>query len=301
MRYFLRDGAFFIRGAFTTLMSGQNDTAGRDDRITPISTVIAAHLPHANTKVDTHSFFQILRSKNGYGDDACFLPVTTSIDQLRIFAYDGIIVFIHSQPSVPDERPGPVTIIVTSREPLPEEGLNALQDTAKEALHQASISAGFPVNDPGTNTILICCEEMEESPDVHERMTRAQMLVSETIAYGIRETWAPHETGSGRNPPFYIHSSIGGERWTRWNPEGCPYYPCHPSCKNQRCDFCYCPLYPCGDESVGKWLKRENGGRIWSCEGCTLVHEPAAADYLTLHPEASVEELRDIQKMKNSE
>ncbi|WP_062399841.1 cysteine-rich small domain-containing protein [Methanogenium cariaci] len=119
------------------------------------------------------------------------------------------------------------------------------------------------------------------------------------------ETWTATETPFHRKPAFYIHSSIGGDRWSQWNPDGCPPYypPCHPSCEGQRCDFCYCPLYPpCGEESLGKWLERENGGNIWSCEDCTLVHEPAVADYLTLHPEASVEELIDIRKKgKNQE
>ncbi|WAI00358.1 cysteine-rich small domain-containing protein [Methanogenium organophilum] len=265
-----------------------------------LSTVIAAHLHHTSTKEDSQSFFQRILRKNGYGTDIVGLHVTTSVDNFRVFAYDGIMVFIHSQPVGSNNQPGPVTVIVNSREPLPEEGLRALLRTAKDARDQAFISAGFSETEAEANTILICCEEMEESKNEQERIKRAQALVYETITYGIPETWAPHETESMRRPPFYIHSSIGGERWTRWNPEGCPYYPCHPSSKEQICDFCYCPLYPCGDKTLGKWLERENGGRIWSCEGCTLVHEPVVAEYLTLHPEASAEELKNIHKKENN-
>jgi len=301
MRYFLRDGALYIRGAFTAVMSGTQDSAG-DGSITHISTIITARLPRNNTTEDIDSFFKSHLRKNGYDTDAVGLPVTIAVDRLCIFAFDSIMVFILARLGMPGERPDPVTIIVCCREPVPESGLRAILVTAEEAIHQTFITAGYPAAEQRTDSVLICCEETEESPDVYERLARAQALVSETIAYGIPETWAASETAFHRKPAFYIHSSIGGDRWTRWNPDGCPYYPCHPSCEDQRCDFCYCPLYPCGDESQGKWLERENGGRIWSCEGCTLVHTPAVADYLIQHPEASLEELKNIQKKgKNNE
>ena len=293
MRYFLREGALFIRGAFTAVMSGTQET-GKESRITHISTIIATHLPHTNKKEDNESVISDILRKNGYDTDAIFLPVPNR-SQPCVFAYDGIMVFVLTMPGQKREHPGPVTIIVCCREPLPEVSIRTLLDTAEEAMHQAFFEAGFSAESV-SNNLLICCEETEESPDLNERLARAQTLISETIAYGIPETWVVNETPFHRKPPFYIHSSIGGERWTRWNPDGCPYYPCHPSCKDQRCDFCYCPLYPCGDESQGKWLVRENSGKIWSCEGCTLVHEPIVADYLIKHPEASLEELKYIRK-----
>ncbi|MDE4908687.1 cysteine-rich small domain-containing protein [Methanogenium marinum] len=300
MRYFLRDGALFIRGAFTAVMSGTQET-DRDSRITRISTIIATHLPHNNTTEDADTLIGNLLRKSGYDTDAIILPVPNHIDQLRVFAYDGIMVFILAQPGKQGERPDPVTVIVCCREPLPEASLRLLQNTAEDAIHQAFIMAGFPAGS-GTDTFLTCCGETEEYSDFHARLARAEALVTETIAYGIPETWATSEIPFHRKPPFYIHSSIGGERWTRWIPDGCPYYPCHPSCEGQRCDFCYCPLYPCGDESQGKWLERENSGKIWSCEGCTLVHEPTVADYLIHNPEASLKELKNIRKKgKNKE
>ena len=299
MRYFLRDKTFIIRGAFTAIRSDHGDRTG-DEEIIHTSTVITAQFPNTNTNTNTNqdqkSFFQSILRKNGYDTDTVHFAVTAPVRQFRVFAYDGIMVFIHAQPLGQQEQPGPLTIIVTSRDHLPREGLRALLRTAEEAVEKAPISLGMPASDPKIYSVLVCCEEMEESPDMDERLERAQMLISETLSYGIPETWNPQETESQRTPPFYIHSSIGGERWTRWNPDGCPYYPCHPSCTNQRCDFCYCPLYPCEDESQGKWLERENGGKIWSCEGCTLVHEPFVADYLTLYPEASVKDLKNIQK-----
>ena len=298
MRYFLRDNAFMIRGVFTALLSSPMGTMGSGGTHR-ISTVIASCLPGAETAEDNQSFFDGLLRKNGYDTDAVGLVLTAPAENFRVFAYDGIMVFIHAPAfgSVgAGEAPGPVTVIVSSREPFPKAGLKALLDTAAEARDQAFTAAGLPAPDPETNTILVCCEAQVESPDEEERITRAELLVSETVAYGISQICAPHENTPKRSLPFSIHSSIGGDRWTQWNPEGCPYYPCHPSCTGQRCDFCYCPLYPCGDESLGRWLERENGGKIWSCEGCTLVHEPDVADFLCLHPEASVEELKTVRR-----
>lgn len=295
MRYFLRDKAFVIRGKFTALLSGtKSKTKGED--ILHVSTVIAAHLPDANTKDERQSYFQTFLAKNGYDIDTVNIAVSSTPENFCVYAYDAIMVFIHAERNRSDEYPGPVTVIVNSREPFPEEGLQILLDTATGARNQAFIAAGHPAPDPKTNAILICCETQEESPNEEERIKRAQLLISETITHGISEIWTPPENLSGRKIPFNIHSSIGGERWTQWNPNGCPYYPCHPSCTDQRCDFCYCPLYPCGDEALGKWLERENGGKIWSCEGCILVHEPVVADYLRLHPESSVGELKTVQQ-----
>lgn len=38
------------------------------------------------------------------------------------------------------------------------------------------------------------------------------------------------------------------------------------------CEFCYCPFYPCEDESRGGYWKDTPKGRIWACERCTYVH-----------------------------
>ena len=59
----------------------------------------------------------------------------------------------------------------------------------------------------------------------------------------------------------------------------CPYYPCHFA--GQDCTFCFCPFYPCGDERTGgKWVERSSGGKVWSCEGCDILHHPEVAEKL---------------------
>ena len=76
--------------------------------------------------------------------------------------------------------------------------------------------------------------------------------------------------------------------------EGCPYYPCH--FPGQRCDYCYCPCYPCADEELGEWVESSNGDRVWGCAGCTLLHVPAIADYVKRNPEATLAELKRLRE-----
>ncbi|MDD1670080.1 MAG: cysteine-rich small domain-containing protein, partial [Methanomicrobiales archaeon] len=93
-------------------------------------------------------------------------------------------------------------------------------------------------------------------------------------------------------PSIFVYSRYGGDHWVEWTPEGCPYYPCH--FEGQRCDFCYCPLYPCLDLSLGQWVESRKGGRVWNCAGCTLLHTPEVAEYLKKHPEAGLSELKRV-------
>jgi Zn-finger protein len=54
----------------------------------------------------------------------------------------------------------------------------------------------------------------------------------------------------------------------------CSAYPCHD--KLEDCTFCYCPLFPCADESRGKFLS--NGQ--WDCSNCTWPHNKERIDRL---------------------
>ncbi|TGC09128.1 threonine-phosphate decarboxylase [Methanolobus halotolerans] len=56
----------------------------------------------------------------------------------------------------------------------------------------------------------------------------------------------------------------------------CSYYPCH--FQGQDCTFCFCPFYACEDERTGGfWIDSATGGKVWSCEKCTLMHQPKIA------------------------
>ncbi|HON35167.1 MAG TPA: cysteine-rich small domain-containing protein [Methanothrix sp.] len=72
----------------------------------------------------------------------------------------------------------------------------------------------------------------------------------------------------------------------------CEYYPCH--FEGQDCTHCFCPLYPCKDEELGRFVRTKRGKRFWSCIDCKLVHLPNVARYLSLHPESTTEELKAL-------
>jgi glycerophosphoryl diester phosphodiesterase len=78
----------------------------------------------------------------------------------------------------------------------------------------------------------------------------------------------------------------------------CQYYPCHHF-EEQDCTHCFCPLYPCRDPELGKFIKTKRGKRLWSCVDCALVHRPTVARYLSEHPEATAEELKRFYRDRN--
>ena len=54
----------------------------------------------------------------------------------------------------------------------------------------------------------------------------------------------------------------------------CQYRPCHIGIdeKDFACDLCFCPAYPCGDKTLGKWLNTF----VWDCTNCVLPHTPSS-------------------------
>ena len=73
----------------------------------------------------------------------------------------------------------------------------------------------------------------------------------------------------------------------------CQYYPCHHF-EGQDCTHCFCPLYPCKDPELGKFIRTKRGKRLWSCVECALVHRPDVARYLSEHPEATTKDLKRV-------
>jgi len=43
------------------------------------------------------------------------------------------------------------------------------------------------------------------------------------------------------------------------------------------CSFCYCPLYPCGNTTLGTWYKG-----IWDCSGCDVIHKEEVAKIIIM-------------------
>jgi len=75
----------------------------------------------------------------------------------------------------------------------------------------------------------------------------------------------------------------------------CEYYPCHHF-EGQVCTHCFCPLYPCKDPELGRFVITKRGKRVWTCIDCKLVHQPEVAEYLTSHPETTTAELKTVNR-----
>ena len=76
--------------------------------------------------------------------------------------------------------------------------------------------------------------------------------------------------------------------------KSCEYYPCHFD--GQVCDYCYCPLYPCGDYELGFWVIGRKGNVVWSCMDCYLLHLKQIAEYYEAHPDADIREMKAVAK-----
>lgn len=57
--------------------------------------------------------------------------------------------------------------------------------------------------------------------------------------------------------------------------KACHYFPCHQDLED--CVFCYCPYYPCKDETKGSFVKVGHL-RVWDCSECTWIHNKAVVD-----------------------
>jgi glycerophosphoryl diester phosphodiesterase len=74
--------------------------------------------------------------------------------------------------------------------------------------------------------------------------------------------------------------------------ENCEYYPCH--FPGQDCSHCFCPLYPCRDPELGRFVRTKRGKRFWTCIDCHLVHKPEVAEYLSDNPQATTKDLKSL-------
>ncbi len=62
------------------------------------------------------------------------------------------------------------------------------------------------------------------------------------------------------------------ENYKHFTNRECEYFPCHKGIKEEdfNCLFCYCPLYPLGEDCGGNYSYTEKG--IKNCTNCTLPH-----------------------------
>lgn len=292
MRYYLENNTLFIRGSFRAASTGISGG------MRSVSTLLNHTTPSTLNDGDQKKELEFVAAGAGIERDFFGLLTAIPLRQPCVLQYDFVTVFITAGSSNEfSVIGGPINIIITSGEGLSDAALLELIMVSTEAKAEVLKDAGLGISGTPNDAVIAACEG-EEKHQTAGRATDAGMRVRDAILNGLPKA-IHQQDGAARwsQPSFFIFSRFKGDHWVEWSPDNCPYYPCHFA--GQRCDFCYCPLYPCGDKSLGQWVESSNGGEVWNCSRCTLLHEPDIADYLKKYPDASKDELvrlRDSRK-----
>jgi len=289
MKYYPDSHTLFIRGTFRAASTGINGG------ICDVSTLFNHTVPAGRDCADPGKELAMVAAGAGLSPDFFGLLTAVPVQQCCVLQYDFVTVFITAGVRrEPPESAGTINIIVTSSEGMEDAALLETIMVATEAKADALATLGLPLSGTPTDAVIAACENAIRHT-CGGRITEIGRRVRAAVLQGIPHAIQSHDSESQVHQPlFFIFSRFKGEHWVEWSPHNCPYYPCHFA--GQRCDFCYCPFYPCGDESLGQWSAGSNGNRVWNCAECTLLHEPAIADYLIAFPSASLAELKAKQK-----
>jgi adenosylcobinamide hydrolase len=296
MRYYLRDSSLIIRGKFRICSSGTNGGVRS-------GTTLINHQVDENFSGDPGLYIELLSLLLGLSpqNTSCLLTAVP-MKALCIMMSESLTTFITAgvkhqdsdtfEGSVKEPSVGTINIILVMQEPLSDQGLIDAMITATEAKALALVRAGYSCMGTPTDAV-ITATELEGNMGYAGSATRIGQRIHEAVSYGTSEALLRWSGKTERqSPSLFICSSIGGNHWVEWQKKNCPYYPCH--FKGQRCDFCYCPLYPCRDLSLGDWLEKPGGSNVWNCARCTLNHTPEVVSHLKRNPEASINELKAI-------
>lgn len=291
MRHFVRGDTLFLRGRFRAASTGINGG------IADVTTVLNHTVPH-DFNADPSRRLELLAARHGLFNEYFGLLTAVEMHHLCVLQYDFITVFITAGVTNPTPSPAPhtINIIVYSREGMVDSALLETIITATGAKAQALHDLGYDFPGTTTDAVVVACERNAAAVHTYAgTLTEAGRRVHAAVLHGVPEALARYEGDVRRSDPsFFIYSRYGGDHWVEWQEEGCPYYPCH--FPGQRCDYCYCPCYPCTDEDLGEWVESSGGGRVWGCADCTLLHIPEVANYMKRNPEATLAELKCLRE-----
>ena len=294
MRYYTDSSTLFVSGSFRAASTGP--LGG----IRPVPALLNHTLPEGDHP-GPEKELEFAAAAAGIGSGFLGLTTRVPVQDLCVLQYDFITVFVSADvPPGPDTGPGAggINILVCSREGMTDAALLGAVLVSSEAKAEALLAAGCGTSGMPADAVIAACEG-EVRHTSAGRLTEAGLRVREAVLHGVPAAIRRHEDPARKDrPAFFVFSRIGGGHWAEWSPENCPYFPCH--FPGQRCDFCYCPFYPCGDETLGQWAESPGKGRVWNCARCTLLHEPEVADYLKGHPGASLPELVRRKKMQKN-
>ncbi len=293
MRYYLRSSSLIVRGKFRACSSGPR--GGIRECTTLINHQVPPHFSS-----DPHREIESVCLALGLSyDKTAGLLTAVDMHTLCILSWENLTVFVtagvtHPDPKgfgemVPENSPGTINIIVVT-ENFHDQALVDAIITVTEAKSLALLDTGHECMGTITDAVLIATEGAGEIRYAGSGTEIGQRM-HETVYVGVREALA-RQIGSHKKPSFFIRSGIGGHHWVLWEKGHCPYYPCHG--EGQRCDFCYCPLYPCGDIALGDWVQKSGKKPVWACTRCVLNHHPVVTQHLLRNPEASLLELKSL-------
>ena len=291
MRYYFDTSTLFIRGTFRAASTGISGG------IRSVSTLINHTVPAGWSHEDPKKELEFVAAGAGISHEFFGLLTAVPVQHCCVLQYDSVTAFITA--GIRREPPinaGTINIIVCSNEGLGDAALLETIMVATEAKAEALQKMDLPLTGTPTDAIIAACEGSVKHRYAG-RLTDTGRRVRETVLHGIPEAIRRHDAPEqSAHSSFFIFSRFQGDHWVEWSPHKCPYFPCH--FPGQRCDFCYCPFYPCGDENLGEWAESSHGGRVWNCARCTLLHEPEIADYLKKFPGASLTELKRLRNFK---
>lgn len=291
MRYFFDNNTLFIRGTFRAASTGISGGLGLVSTI--INRTVSTHWNHEGPEKE----LERVVTGAGFGRDYFGMLTAVPMRHLSVLQYDFVTVFITAGITTTQKNHiGTINIITYSSQGVSDAALIETIMIATEAKVVALRNVGKDISDTPTDAVIAACEGKKE----HEYagiLTEVGKRIYAAVLYGVPVALHQFENKIQQDHNlFFIFSRFKGDHWVEWSPKTCPYHPCHFA--GQRCDFCYCPLYPCGDESLGQWVESSNGRRVWNCSQCTLLHEPKIVDYLKQYPEASKDELLRLLKAK---
>jgi adenosylcobinamide hydrolase len=289
MRYYTTGSSLFIRGSFDAICTG--DPGG----IARVSCLSSHSIPSCVPESDPRREAELMVRREGLSPESCFFLVNQlPLTGLCVFRYDRVTCFITAARMGADGQQGPVTIILTCNERLSPGALAAGIITVTEAKTDALREAGVKTSGNVQDGVIIASDSGSGPIQTAVQGTLHGMM-REAVRYGTGTTVSRNGANNfDTRVSLFVYSHIGGGHWTEWKKAHCPYYPCHH--EGQSCDFCYCPLYPCHDLSLGSVVASTNGGTIWNCSSCHLVHDPVVAKYLRENPMASLSELMAVFK-----
>ncbi len=291
MRYYFNANTLFILGTFRAASTGISGG------IRSVSTLLNHTVSAGWNHEDPEKELEFTASGAGISSDLFGLLTAVPVQQCCVLQYDFVTVFITAGiRREPSESAGTINILVTSSEGMEDAALLETIMVATEAKAEALIKMDLPLSGTPTDAIIAGCEGGVKHRYAG-RLTDTGRRVRAAVLFGIPEAIQRHDAPErSTHSSFFIFSRFQGEHWVEWSPLDCPYFPCHYP--GQRCDFCYCPFYPCGDEDIGEWAESSHGGKVWNCARCTLLHEPEITDYLKKFPRASITELKQLRNDK---